>query len=145
MGCGVIGSYHYMWANASLLAATAECYHSLVGRLLSIALLVVALLVVGCSLLPDFERDRAIQLALQASELRNPELVNVHEGEFGGANPSVPSWVVTFNGMYMTCDGPGVPGSPESLPCRDLLSQEVIYVDRRTGQVAYSSIRYPVP
>jgi len=31
------------------------------------------------------------------------------------------------------------------LPCRDLLSQELIYVDRRTGQVAYSSIRYPVP
>ncbi len=113
-------------------------------RLVRLALL-LALLVAGCSLMPDVERDRAIDLARQASELRDPELVNAYEGEYGGANPSIPSWVVTFRGMYTACEGPGVPRSPESLPCHEYMGEQVLYVDKRTGLVPYSSIQYPVP
>ena len=102
----------------------------MVGR--SIVLIVV---LVGCSLLPEagISREEAAAVAMGRIKLANAVLVSAFEGEWA-VGEARPAWVLTFRGGYLTCTGPGQPGSQASQPCSMADGEAVIYVDMRTGE-----------
>lgn len=109
----------------------------------AVACLAVAL--AGCSLLPGAgtSRDQAIAVALGRVELANAVLVRAVEGQWA-LGEARQAWIVTFRGGYLTCTGPGKPGSRASQPCRMEDGQAVIYVDMDTGKVLGGDVGGPI-
>ena len=86
-------------------------------------------------------REQAISIALANTDLTEARVHDVYQttSSFGED-----VWVVIVRGNWLTCDGPGVPGTPESLPCRTLFAQADEHVDSKTGGYAGGTITAPV-
>jgi hypothetical protein len=107
--------------------------------------IILTVALAGCSLLPEsgIGRDQAIAAALDRVELANAVLISAEEGQWVLGEPQR-AWVVTFRGGYVTCEGPGEPGSQASQPCRMEDGQAVLYVDMDTGEFLGGDVGGPI-
>ena len=98
-------------------------------------MLSIVLMVTACG---QISRERAITIAAENSDVVEPVLFNAYMGTIGN---QADTWIVTFRGNQRFCDGPGVPGSPESLPCHLGFGEVVVHVDAKDGTLLGSSFK----
>jgi hypothetical protein len=107
--------------------------------------IILTVALASCSLLPQsrISQDQAVVVARDRVELANAVVVSAVEGQWALGDPRR-AWVVTFRGGYLTCEGPGEPGSQASQPCRIADGQAVLYVDIETGEFLGGDVGGPI-
>jgi hypothetical protein len=112
------------------------------------AIAVLALLVAGCSLLPGIQQDEAIEIAVRATRVSEPVVIDVREGMLGKLrgepNPGTDNrlvWAVTLRGGLEVCGPPDPSGGAQ---CLDLEGESTVYLDHETGENLGVSTHGPV-
>jgi hypothetical protein len=108
---------------------------TIVGARSIATLLVATMAVAGACGVWTLSREQAVTIAVQESELRNPVLFNAYKGNASMSVRPREAWIVSVKGEHLSCEGPGIEGTPESLPCQFVPGMAVVYVDLHTGEV----------